>query len=229
MSLAAAIRYYRARERERVNVGMASVVTAADFMTGLSPMAAGAYDRKGAMVEAFARQEGETFAAFRERVTEAVHALPLAMRVKLGGLARRPSAGLPDLPEGVPRGAVVLPDIPPHSSQVEALEIIERARRTVMVCGRRWGKSAALVMLAIDYALAGRNVGLFAPTYRFLKPLVDAVVLALGALPGVQVNRTLGEIRLRGRRRDRRMVRRLYRARREGPKISFVFGRRSRT
>jgi hypothetical protein len=67
-----------------------------------------------------------------------------------------------------------------------------------MVCGRRWGKSAALVMLAIDYALAGRNVGLFAPTYRFLKPLVDAVVLALGALPGVQVNRTLGEIRLQG-------------------------------
>jgi hypothetical protein len=82
MSLAAAIRYYRARERERANVGMASIVTAADFMTGLSPMAAEAYDRKGAMVEAFARQEGETFAAFRERITEAVHALPLAMRVK---------------------------------------------------------------------------------------------------------------------------------------------------
>jgi hypothetical protein len=47
----------------------------------------------------------------------------------------------------------------------------------------------------VDYALAGRNIGLFAPTYRFLKPLVDAVVLALGPLPGVQVNRTLGEIR----------------------------------
>ncbi len=68
--------------------------------------------------------------------------------------------------------------------------------------GRSWSAaddgSAALVMLAIDYALAGRNVGLFAPTYRFLKPLVDAVVLALWALPGVQVNRTLGEIRLEG-------------------------------
>jgi hypothetical protein len=44
----------------------------------------------------------------------------------------------------------------------------------------------------------GRSVGIFAPTFRFLKPLIDAVVLALAPLPGVSVNRALGEIRLEG-------------------------------
>ena len=66
------------------------------------------------------------------------------------------------------------------------------------MCGRRWGKSAVIVTLAVDYALTGRSVGIFAPTFRFLKPLIDAVVLALAPLPGLSVNRTLGEIRLQG-------------------------------
>ena len=76
--------------------------------------------------------------------------------------------------------------------------MIAANRRVALVAGRRWGKSALVVALAVDYALAGRNVGLFAPTYRFLKPLIDAIALALGILPGVQVNRTLGEIRVPG-------------------------------
>jgi hypothetical protein len=53
-------------------------------------------------------------------------------------------------------------------------------------------------MLAIDAALAGRSVGVFCPTYKLLGPLFDLVVLALRILPGVPVNRTLGEIRLPG-------------------------------
>jgi len=53
-------------------------------------------------------------------------------------------------------------------------------------------------MLTIDAALAGRSVGVFCPTYKLLGPLFDLVVLALRILPGVSVNRTLGEIRLPG-------------------------------
>jgi hypothetical protein len=78
----------------------------------------------------------------------------------------------------LPRGAVSLPDIPLHLSQRQALELIEQERRVCLACGRRWGKSTVIVTLAVDYALAGRSVGVFAPTYRFLRPLIDGVALA---------------------------------------------------
>jgi hypothetical protein len=40
------------------------------------------------------------------------------------------------------------------------------------VCGRRWGESTVIFTLAVDCALTGRNVGIFALTFRFLKPLI---------------------------------------------------------
>ena len=98
----------------------------------------------------------------------------------------------------LPRGAVVLPDIPPHPSQIEALTLIAANRRVVLVCGRRWGKTSLLTMLAVNGALAGRSVGVFCPTYKFLGPLFEPIVSALRALPGVRVNRMLGEVRLLG-------------------------------
>jgi hypothetical protein len=52
--------------------------------------------------------------------------------------------------------------------------------------------------MAVGYAIMGRRVGIFAPTFRLLKPLIDAVILALGHLPGAMVNRSLNEITLRG-------------------------------
>ncbi len=55
-----------------------------------------------------------------------------------------------------------------------------------------------LALLAIDAAISGRNVGIFCPTYKFLGPMFEPVVSALRAVPGVSVNRTLGEIRLEG-------------------------------
>ena len=201
MSVASALKIQRAINARRAErrFGAMSTLTAADFLTGGAPVAAEAYDRKGARVAAFARQEEErSFAAFRERIRDAARALPGAARVKLGGLAQGPSAGFPRRREGVPRGAVTLPEIPPHASQLEAMDMIAANRRVALVAGRRWGKSALVIALAVDYALAGRNVGLFAPTYRFLKPLIDAIALALGVLPGVQINRTLGEIRVPG-------------------------------
>jgi hypothetical protein len=48
-----------------------TAVVAADFMTGGAPMAAEVYDRKGVVVDTFARREEDSLAAFRERVREA--------------------------------------------------------------------------------------------------------------------------------------------------------------
>ena len=115
---------------------------------------------------------------FRNRVREAARALPGAMRVKLGGIAREPSAGFTDLFEGIPRGAVTLSDIPPHPSQLEALAIIRDNKRVVLTCGRRWGKTVLLATIAVDAVLAGQSVGLFCPTFKFLGPLVEVIVPA---------------------------------------------------
>jgi hypothetical protein len=93
---------------------------------------------------------------------------------------------------------VTLPDIPLHPSQREAVALIEANRRVCLVCGRRWGKSTVIVTLAVDYALSGRNVAIFAPTHRWLRPLFDAVMLALGHLPGVTPNGSNPDIKLAG-------------------------------
>ena len=143
MSVTSALRIQRAinARRSAWRLGALSTLVAADFLTGGSPTAGEAYDRKGAKIAAFARGGREALIAFRERVREAAHALPGAARVKLGGFARGPSASLLGPPEGVPRGAVTLPDIPPHPSQLEALELIAANRRVALVAGRRWGKT----------------------------------------------------------------------------------------
>ena len=204
MSVASALKAQRAinlRRGARL-AGSLSTLVAADFLTGGSPVTAEACDRKGAMIEAFSRLENEGPAAFRERVREAARALPGAARVKLGGFARGPSARPLVSPmsqlEGVPRGAIVLPDTPPHASQLEALDLIRDNRRAALVCGRRWGKTSLLTMLAVDAALSGKSVGVFCPTYKFLGPLFEPIVSALRALPDVRVNRMLGELRLEG-------------------------------
>jgi hypothetical protein len=91
-----------------------------------------------------------------------------------------------------------LVDVPLHPSQREAVELIGANRRTCLVCGRRWGKSVVVTTLAVDGAIAGQSVAIAAPTYRLMRPLLDTVATALGHLPGITINRTLGEIRLAG-------------------------------
>jgi hypothetical protein len=93
---------------------------------------------------------------------------------------------------------VALPDVPLHPSQREAVGQIKRERRVCLVAGRRWGKSTVVVTLAVDCAIAGQSVAIAAPTYRLMRPLLDQVAAALGHLPGITINRTLGEIRLAG-------------------------------
>jgi hypothetical protein len=169
-----------------------AVTIAADFRYGGVPSFARIFDRKGKEIAAFERADGEPLSAFRQRVCSQSRA---PARVVIGGLG--PLRGTVSLGE-LPRGTLTLPDIPLHSSQCEAVELIERVRRVALVCGRRWGKSTIIVTLAVGYAIAGKSVGVFAPTYRFLKPLIDAVVLALAQLPGISTNTALGEIRLQG-------------------------------
>ena len=95
-----------------------------------------------------------------------------------------------------PPGAVVLTETALHPSQVEALRLIRAHDRVALVAGRRWGKSTILVTLAVDAALSGRRVGVFAPTRTLMSPLLMEIVRALRLRRGASINRVLGEIRL---------------------------------
>ncbi len=54
--------------------------------------------------------------------------------------------------------------MPLHSSQREVYAGL--AKRTVIRCGRRWGKSALIEVVAGYDALRGQRVGIFAPDYK---------------------------------------------------------------
>jgi hypothetical protein len=192
MSIAGSLRLMRELNRRTERSDELTALVAVDFLNGGSPAFARLFDRRGALLRTVNRREDETLLDFRGRVGLEAHN---AVRIVIGGVGP-PHGSVCTQP--LPRGAVNLPDIPLHPSQREAVELIEVNRRVCLVCGRRWGKSTVIVTLAIDYALAGRSVGLFAPTFRFLKPLMGAVALALVHLPNVQINRSLNEIRLEG-------------------------------
>ena len=98
--------------------------------------------------------------------------------------------------DDLPRGAITLPEAALHSSQIEALELVRQHRRVALVAGRRWGKSTILITLAVDAALSGRRVGLFAPTRTLMSPLLMEIARALRPIAGASVNTVLGEIRL---------------------------------
>jgi hypothetical protein len=174
------------------------VMVAEDFLIGGCPTTAEAYDQRGTMLATFSRLDDESFDIFHKRVKEAARRLRGASRLKIGGLAQWAPRTAARSQEPIPRGAVTLPEIPPHPSQMAALDLIHNHRRTALVAGRRWGKTSVLTMLAVDAALAGRNVGVFAPTFRFLGPVVEPIVAALRAVPNISINRSLGEIRLPG-------------------------------
>jgi hypothetical protein len=177
------------REYGRPDTGGIATRLASDFIRGGAPRHARAFDRRGQEIAAYILEEGEALPDFRRRIRNAGAG---AARIVIGGIG--PSAAITPA-YGLPRGAVTLPDVPLHASQREAVALIERSRRVCLVCGRRWGKSTVIVTLAVDYALGGRNVAVFAPTYRFLRPLFDAVALALAQLPGVSINRATPDIR----------------------------------
>ena len=65
-----------------------------------------------------------------------------------------------------------------------------------MVAGRRWGKSTILITLAVDAALSGKRVEVFAPTRTLMSPLLMEIARALRSISGASINTVLGEIRL---------------------------------
>ena len=156
------------------------------------------FDRRGSRLATIRRLTDEPWAAFRDRVRDEVGNTAQAACALIGGL--------PDGEGNVDRflswsgnppcNAIVLPEAALHPSQVEAIDLIRNHRRVVLVCGRRWGKSSLLVALAVDAALSGKRVGIFAPTRTLLSPLLHAIAHALRGVKGVGINRMFGEIRL---------------------------------
>lgn len=72
-----------------------------------------------------------------------------------------------------------------HSGQRKVLA--DAKRFNVLECGRRFGKTHLGVQLAIDYAIDGKEVGWFAPTYRFLadpwrdvEQILEKAILSIG-------------------------------------------------
>jgi hypothetical protein len=173
----------------------AVTTVAADFLHGGAPTFARVFDRRGARLATIQRLTGEPWAAFRARVRDEAGSTAHASCTLIGGL---PDEAL-DVAEArtePPRNAIVLPETAMHPSQETAFELIRNHRRVALVCGRRWGKSTILITLAVDAALSGRRVGLFAPTRTLMSPLLREIAMALRAVPGASVNIVLGEIRL---------------------------------
>lgn len=68
----------------------------------------------------------------------------------------------------------------PHSGQLPIVQ--SKARYKVIVCGRRWGKTAICINLAIETALTGNPVGWFAPDYKRLSDAFDQIEKILGKM-----------------------------------------------
>ena len=170
---------------------------AADFLNGGAPSFARIFDRRGIKLAALQRLDGEPWVAFVARSKGQAAQTAQAASLFIGGLPDAVTDNHADW-HGCepPRDAIVLPETPLHPSQVEALDLVRNHRRVVLVCGRRWGKSSLLVALAVDAALSGKRVGIFAPTRTLLSPLLHAIAHALSGVKGVGINRMFGEIRL---------------------------------
>ena len=172
------------------------VAVAADFLHGGEPTFARVFDRRGSLLLGLQSLRDEPWRAFDARARVEAGKVAGACSLLIGGLpdgdARRHDGGDADLP----RGAIVLPEAALHPSQVEALELVRHHRRVALVCGRRWGKSTILITLAVDAALSGKRVGVFAPTRTLMSPLLMEIAAALQSVPHASINRVLGEIRL---------------------------------
>lgn len=73
-----------------------------------------------------------------------------------------------------------MPDIalsPLHASQRQVVAGL--GPRTVLRCGRRWGKSKMLEHIAELCALKGERIGIFAPDYARLLPMYQSIVSTL--------------------------------------------------
>jgi hypothetical protein len=136
------------RERLRDDAGRPRKFHAVDFATGGRAAFARGFDRRGLPVAAWRAGPEERLETFRHR----------AEKLCVGaGAAQLVFGGIDDLAEPrtlnaspAPRGLVALPDGPLHPSQLRAVALAQRHRFVALRCGRRWGKSAVLIALAVD-------------------------------------------------------------------------------
>ena len=82
---------------------------------------------------------------------------------------------------------------PPHAGQLAAWN--NRGRFTVLRCGRRWGKTALEVAIAVQSAAKGRYVGFFAPDYKIMSETYRELEDTLRPITA-HSNKTDGLIRL---------------------------------
>ena len=71
-----------------------------------------------------------------------------------------------------------------HPGQTKVMA--EATRFNVLMCGRRFGKTALGTDIAVEAALAGEMVGWFAPTYKLLEEAWRELVTALIPIPGFE-------------------------------------------
>ena len=198
-----ALRLERAHGRAGANDMVVAV--AADFLHGGEPTFARVFDRRGSLLLGLQRLRDEPWRAFEARARVEADKVAGACSLLIGGLPDGGGDVGGDSGEGnfsplptddLPRGAITLPEAALHCSQIEALELVRQHRRVALVAGRRWGKSTILITLAVDAALSGRRVGMFAPTRTLMSPLLMEIARALRPIAGASVNTVLGEIRL---------------------------------
>ena len=191
-----AIRLERAHGRASADDMVLTV--AADFLHGAEPTFARVFDRRGSLLIGRQRLRDEPWRAFEARAKVEAGKVAGACSLLIGGLPDGAEVGkFADLPtDDLPRGAITLPEAALHPSQTEALKLVRANRRVALVCGRRWGKSTILITLAVDAALSGRQVGMFAPTRTLMSPLLIEIARALRPIAGASVNTVFGEIRL---------------------------------
>lgn len=108
MSLSAAIRYYRVRERERASSGSVAPTVLTDFLTGGSATFARACSVEGDVIEIVHREDGEPHVAFVERAKALTAALG-APRLVVGGLDPAFDPDAIPIRSDPPRGTIALP------------------------------------------------------------------------------------------------------------------------
>ena len=96
---------------------------------------------------------------------------------------------------GAAQPKITLPRL--HTAQLAALRTILRHERTVLVCGRRFGKTTLLEYVAGIGALGGLKVAWFGPDFRRNRPSFDRIGLLLGPAL-ISKSATMLEIRCSG-------------------------------
>ncbi len=96
---------------------------------------------------------------------------------------------------GAAQPKITLPRL--HTAQLAALRTILRHERTVLVCGRRFGKTTLLEYVAAIGALGGLKVAWFGPDFRRNRPSFDRIGLLLGPAL-ISKSATMLEIRCSG-------------------------------